>query len=329
MGQQLRPRVEIIIVTYGRSELLRSLLDSLPERPSDELQIKIIINGKDPKTESLLLSYPNHSTIFCEHPLTPAAARNLAIRETDADWLLFLDDDVILPENYFNQGLVFMARHPQALAFGGSDAPYPGCSNWELSLNITLTSSLATAHTRHRHNALTKSFACEATEGDLTLCNLWIKTEVFHKMGLYFDESYQRNEENVLLYELAKRSSEIYRNNQLFVSHKRRDHFLAAMRSVARSARFRMKSILDKGELTNPLYLFPLGSLIIFLLSFLWGDYRLPAILFATYLATTMSMSIYVSQKAKRPDLIPMVFINHLGINLAYALGSLKGLVIN
>lgn len=329
MGQRSSPRVEVIIVTYGRRELLRSLLESLAP-DNQEVRITVIINGFDPETETLLRStYPHLNIISCQQPLTPAAARNLAISETSAEWLLFLDDDVILPETYFKEGLDFMRAHPQALAFGGSDAPYPGCTKWELSLNITLTSSFATAHTRHRHDSHSKSYASKASEGDLTLCNLWIKSEVFHTMGLYFDEHYQRNEENILLQELSKKTTEIYRCNQLYVAHKRRDHYFAAMKSVASSGCFRMKSILDKGELTNPLYLFPLGSLLLFALSFFWGNLIYPGILLLIYLIGTILMSIHVSLKAKRPDLILLVFINHLGINLAYALGCLKGLLRN
>ncbi len=329
MGQENRATIEIIIATHGRSDLLRTLLESIKATGLPAPKTTIVINGPDIQTESMLGAYPEVSLIKIPTKCTPATARNLALKEVSSDWILFLDDDVIVPEDYFERAHNFLGNHPQAIAFGGSDAPYPGCSRWELSLNITLTSRLATAHTRFRHDKELRENSAKTGEGELTLCNLWIRSEVINKYQLSFNEAYMRNEENVLLHELAKISDEIYRVASLYVSHKRRDHFLAAMKSVAVSGRYRMKSILEAGELGSVLYLFPLFGLLIFLGTLMSAQFEMALALLSLYTLSIFLMSALISLKAKRPDLIPMVFFNHLGINLAYAYGTLKGLFLS
>lgn len=325
----MMPTTHIVIVTYQRPRLLQSLLESLNSTLHSNTRVVIIINGHDSESELLLKSYPNFSTIAVKTKLTPAAARNLALKDLQSEWVLFLDDDVIIPADYFSTAKNFLRAHPTAIAFGGSDAPYPDCSNWELSLNITLGSILATAHTRHRHKNSSKWANLQVDEGSLTLCNLWIRSDVFHTHNLKFNELYLRNEENVLLAHIEEISNQIYRAPNLIVFHKRRDQFLSAMKSVAVSGFYRMKSVLEDGKLSNPLYLAPILGLIFFTVSLFLSNALVWKLLLSGYLLSVLGVSIWEGLKAKRPDLIPMVFINHLGINLAYALGSLKGLFIS
>ncbi len=68
-----------------------------------------------------LLSAPKLGLIY---------ARNVAIDSTDSEWLVFVDDDNELSENYLETVTEIIAKHPEFGCFGGklllpSDAKYP------------------------------------------------------------------------------------------------------------------------------------------------------------------------------------------------------------
>lgn len=54
-----------------------------------------------------------------EEALTPAAARNDLLAKIEEAWVLFLDDDVALPETYFVEFLKIVNEFPEAQILGG------------------------------------------------------------------------------------------------------------------------------------------------------------------------------------------------------------------
>lgn len=319
--------LEVVIVTFNRKELLKALLQSLPTSGIE--RVTIVINGPDHSTHQLINSMnQNHfHMIHCPVAMSPAAARNLALKNSHCEWLLFLDDDVLLPPGYIEKGQAFISNQAKAIAFGGNDSAYPDCSTWELSLNLTLTSILATAHTRYRHRPHKSLTHQLAQESDLTLCNLWIKNSFLKEHHLTFDENFYRNEENVLLDEISRFSKEIYRCHELFVYHRRRPQFFAAMKSVFSSGEYRLKSLIKNRKVKNILHIIPLAALLFFTSSLISKPLAFTMGLLMIYLMTVSFVSLKVAQRHQRVDLYGHILLNHIGINLAYALGSLWGIV--
>lgn len=319
--------LEVVIVTFSRQELLKALLLSLPSTGIE--RVTIVINGPDHSTHQLInsMAQSHFHMIHCPVAMSPAAARNLALKNSSAEWLLFLDDDVLLPPGYIERAFTFISNHPKAIAFGGNDSAYPNCSTWELSLNLTLTSILATAHTRYRHGPERATTHRLAQESDLTLCNLWIKNNLLKEHHLTFNESFYRNEENVLLDEIGRYNKEIYRCHDLFVYHRRRPHLFAAMKSVFRSGQYRLKSLIKSRKIKNILHIIPLAALLFFIASLMSNPLVFTVGLLMIYLVVVSFVSLKVAQKHQRIDLYGHILLNHIGINLAYALGSLWGIV--
>lgn len=320
--------IDIVIVTFRRIELLKALLKSIDLQGQSSLikKIHIVINGSDLETHQYLTSLKREDIHLIHKPVavSPAAARNTALRDSSGQWILFLDDDVLLPEEYFSRSLDFLRTTPEAVVFGGNDHPYPNCSKWELSLNFTLTSILATAHTRYRHR---QSPHYQARESDLTLCNLWIKNSIFKEQGIFFNESFFRNEENILIDEIMKETSAVYRIPALFVYHRRRSEFLKAMKSVFHSGEYRIKSILLQKKLGNILHVIPMLALIFYVLIVVTKPISTSILMMLFYFVIVALMSFKIAKEHKHTGLTPHIFINHIGINLAYALGSMWGLI--
>ena len=81
-----------VVLTMGkRPEELRLAVDSLIAQEDVKLDIIIVGNGWDPKTE-----FPNSKTLFLTENLGIPAGRNAGAKEVAGKYLFFLDDDVLL-----------------------------------------------------------------------------------------------------------------------------------------------------------------------------------------------------------------------------------------
>ena len=98
--------ISIIIPTYNRNDILFPILEKIHVELPPDLYELIVIN--DSKTNSVELKSEWSKTMTCfNNPKSGvASARNLGVSKSKFDWLLFLDDDMVLSlanfENYLN-----------------------------------------------------------------------------------------------------------------------------------------------------------------------------------------------------------------------------------
>lgn len=313
----------ILIVTGGRKELLERCLRSVRcELEGFPKEIVIVVNG-DAETSPIP---PNISipVKFKRSPrVTPAAARNLGLSLVTGDYVCFLDDDVELPSDYFSVAKRVLDAQPGAAVLGGPDATHPEAGNLEKAIGFALKSPLATATTRARHGAANLGLT-SADETKLILCNLLLKTDLFTVDGFGFDERFQRNEENVLLFQLKDKA--ILFCSDLFVYHRRKTHLAHFCKAVAGSGYHRARSILLYPESTNPLFFLPtvfLGYLIS--LTIIRSEIALAPLL--AYLILNLVFAVRISLREGMPHLFPGVVLYQLLITIAYGSGFLSGLV--
>lgn len=313
------PLISIIIVTYQRLKNLSVCLESLQDQQGVfSYEVVVVLNGKDESSEYFLESQ-QYKTIVLNKRETPAFARNIARHFTQGTWLLFLDDDVQLPANYFLKAQELLNQNKIDVdVLGGPDQTPLTANEFERALGLALSSPLTTAHTFKRHQS--EGPNQKGNENTFILCHLWIKRKVFEKVR--FDERFFRNEENVLLNNL-KESSMLY-SPQLFVYHERKAIFNKLFLAVFSSGRHRIKSFFLYPKSFKPLFLIPLIFLFYVLsLSFLKAHYTLfPLALF-------MTASLYFSFKRGGFNLGPIVLSYQLFINTSYALGTLWGILEN
>lgn len=111
------PMASIVIPTYNRFASLLRTLDSLQQQSvsSESFEVIVVSDGStDGSGEKLASYHPPYSLNFVEQANQgPAAARNNGARRASGQWLIFLDDDIVVfPE--------FVAAHVEALQ-GGPD----------------------------------------------------------------------------------------------------------------------------------------------------------------------------------------------------------------
>lgn len=121
-----RPQVSFIICTYNRAKYLKEAMETLLHNDADpdRYELLIIDNNSTDNTESVAKSVQqNHSNhyirYFKETSQGLSYARNRGIKETNAPQLVFVDDDVIVPENYVTSWLSFWKNYPKAQCAGG------------------------------------------------------------------------------------------------------------------------------------------------------------------------------------------------------------------
>ncbi len=119
-------RVTIAICTYNRVDYLRDTLLDFKNQTASAQQFEIIIinNNSTDKTEIACSDFieqnPELNTrLYSEIRQGLSHARNRAITESNSEWILFIDDDVILPEDFVQNALNFINQAEKPCAAGG------------------------------------------------------------------------------------------------------------------------------------------------------------------------------------------------------------------
>ena len=314
--------LSIIIVTHNRIEMLKALLSCLSKSDAT-LQVIVINNSNDP----IKLDDRNIKVVNSKHS-TPGEARNTGLKHAQSEWVLFLDDDVMLPKNYLKQGLSLIESYDKNLdIIGGPDQTPIDASFFQECLGLSLKSPMTTARTRYRHSLEDKKIV-PGDEKNLILCHLWVKKSFLDKAQIKFNAHFFRNEENILITEAIKKGAVALYRSDLFVYHHRKSNLLALAKSTFSSGKFRAKSFFYSSALFDPLFLVP-SLWVIYLVSIPFILYRVPFALapLIAYVALTTFFSLKIAKG--RP--LKGVFIvgYQIFINLIYGLGVLYGLTLD
>lgn len=98
--------VSVIIVAGGVKDYLKSCLDSLKEQTYKRLEIIVIDNSLNPQFgQEIVSQYPDIKLYSHPHNLFYAAALNKGIEISRADFILCLNDDVILDSKFIQEAL--------------------------------------------------------------------------------------------------------------------------------------------------------------------------------------------------------------------------------
>jgi glucosyl-dolichyl phosphate glucuronosyltransferase len=122
-------RVDVAICTWNRSAMLAQTLERLCELqipPNVEWQLIVVDNNSTDATPGVLKQFVGRLPIQSVFEPNPgqANARNRAIAETAAEYLIWTDDDVLVDRDWVAAYARMFARHPEAAFFGGPIEPW-------------------------------------------------------------------------------------------------------------------------------------------------------------------------------------------------------------
>ena len=117
-----------IICTYNREKYIIDCLEHLRLAIPEGVEVLIVDNNSTDGTAELVRNYLGDHTEFPGRYLLETRqglshARNRGIAEARGDTLVFLDDDSMVAEDYFEQLREGLDEYPQAGAFGGHITP--------------------------------------------------------------------------------------------------------------------------------------------------------------------------------------------------------------
>ena len=94
-----QPLVSVIIPTFNRKEMLKETLDSLAHQtlPFESFEVIVVDDGGEDGTKEITKqTFPFQLRYFWQTNQGDAAARDLGARESQAEILMSLDDDMVL-----------------------------------------------------------------------------------------------------------------------------------------------------------------------------------------------------------------------------------------
>jgi glycosyltransferase involved in cell wall biosynthesis len=166
--------VSVIIPTYNRKDLLRETLNSLAKQtyPSDHFEIIVVDDGSTDGTASIVAEvFPFILRYFWQSNQGDASARNLGVQQSQADILVFLDDDILVEADY----LTYLI---QAYDMGQNNIVIGTC-NLSLLETTPFSKSLhASQELDYLHTATEVSFR------DVYSNNMALRREAYFKIGM-------------------------------------------------------------------------------------------------------------------------------------------------
>lgn len=122
--------VTVAICTWNRRSLLEQTLTSMEKLRVGDIQWELIVidNGSSDDTAGAVRGWMDRASLPLRYVLEPklglSNARNRALLEARADWVLFADDDVLVDLEWLSAFKAASERYPQAGAIGGRVDPW-------------------------------------------------------------------------------------------------------------------------------------------------------------------------------------------------------------
>ena len=154
-------QVSVIIPTHKRKELLKNCLAALGRIKNDNFEV-IVVNDYppddlgdvfEPALAARMRIFPN------EKNLGPATARNFGAQQAKGEILAFIDDDVLVSENWVDVGVSSFSGAEVAAVIGKTVLP------------------------KNQFPHPLKHFMINDRAGRYPACNLWVKKSVFDRVG--------------------------------------------------------------------------------------------------------------------------------------------------
>lgn len=271
-------KFSIVVVTFNRRSELEACLSSIHAQKIDvPFEIIVIYNGETSYLEKMKNNFPQHKSYHIPAS-SPAHARNIGISKATGDYIFFLDDDCVLPENYFLK----MNFSENWDILGGPDRTPPNPTTLQELIGLALSSPLCMGPTFRRHSSTLRYIDRDADESELILCNLWIKREIFSDENHKFEESLFRNEENFLLKQLKLKKKIIYYDPDLYVYHSRKSTLEKLARAIVKSGECRTQNYFKLPLNAELLYFTPILFSMLFIF-WIFNPYSFLTLIFLSY----------------------------------------------
>lgn len=115
-------KITVAVPTYCRSDLLRRLFESIARQKRIPEEILVVDASPDDKSETAVqecASFTQLNIVYIRNEKGLTRQRNRAIQKSSGDIIVFLDDDVVLEDNFLKEIESAFLAHPEMVGIGG------------------------------------------------------------------------------------------------------------------------------------------------------------------------------------------------------------------
>jgi len=221
----------IIIPVYNRPQEVDELLESLCHQTLKDFEVVVVEDGSSEKCDSVCEKYKERLALsyYFKPNSGPGPSRNYGAERSQGNYLIILDSDVIVPENYLEIIQQELNREP-CDAFGGPDRAHPSFTPIQKAINYSMTSFFTTGGIRGGKKKMDKFYPRSF--------NLGIRKNVYEALGGFAPMRY--GEDIDLSTRIFKGGYSCRLFPEAFVYHKRRVKFSSFFRQVKHSGEARV-----------------------------------------------------------------------------------------
>jgi glycosyltransferase involved in cell wall biosynthesis len=153
-----KPRYSLIIPVFNRPDEIDELLKSVTGQNHSSFEVIIIEDGSKVPCKHIVEKYRNKLTLYyyTKENGGPGPARNYGAQLANGEWVIFLDSDVMLPENYLISIDSYLGQYPTIDAFGGPDRTHPSFTPIQKAISYSMTAFLTTGGIRGSKSSIEK-----------------------------------------------------------------------------------------------------------------------------------------------------------------------------
>ena len=257
----MKMQFSIIIPVYNRPQEVDELLESLCRQTFTDFEVIVVEDGSSEKCDTVCQHYADRISVnyFFKPNSGPGPSRNYGVERSQGEWLIILDSDVIVPENYLETIKAELDREP-CDAFGGPDRAHDSFTPIQKAINYAMTSFFTTGGIRGGKRKMDKFYPRSF--------NLGIKKSVYEALGGFAPMRY--GEDIDLSTRIFKGGYSCRLFPEAYVYHKRRVKFSSFFRQVKHSGEARVVLKNKYPETFKLVHLLPaafvVGNLILLLL---------------------------------------------------------------
>jgi len=107
-------QLSVIIVNYNAGPLLRKCVESVYRQTTRlDFHLWVVDNGsRDGSAKKIQKEFPQATVLFSKDNLGFAKANNMAIRQSDSEYVLLLNPDTVILDRAIEKTVAFMESHP-------------------------------------------------------------------------------------------------------------------------------------------------------------------------------------------------------------------------
>ena len=169
-------KFSIIVPVFNRPDEIDELLESLTHQTFNDFEVIIIEDGSQKPCKEVCDKYTDKLNLkyFMKENSGPGQSRNYGAERSEGEYLLILDSDVVLPENYL-YAIEEELHRDKADAFGGPDRAHNSFTDTQKAISYSMTSFFTTGGIRGGKKKMDKFYPRSF--------NMGIRREVYNKLG--------------------------------------------------------------------------------------------------------------------------------------------------